>query len=589
MNFPLALLRTFVWRPNRAVDALYWYVTGRKVRARNRLRIATAASPSAYPRWIDLVENMKALTPIAAATAAEWAYLPKFSIIIFAEGSESALDATIASARKQLYPHWELLVIPPSNIDDTPAEADDQRIHRLSFAAPNPAVALNQGIAAAQGDYVLAMKAGDRLSPAALYRYAEALQENGGTTLLYGDEDRINPSGRRSNPWFKAGWNEEMFFAQDYLGSACAIKASAARAAIPIADDIADAATCALTLEVTTAHDATIRHVPHVLVHRDAQAIPDAQMARVSIVAAHLKTHRATVDAGPFGSARIAWPLPDDLPLVSIIVPTRDKVGLLRACLDGLLAKTSYPDFEVIVVDNGSVEPATLAYFDAVARDTRVRILRYDAPYNYSAINNFAVAAARGSYLCLLNNDTEILDGNWLTEMMRQAVRPHVGAVGAKLLYDDGSIQHAGVIVGLGQAAGHAHRFVRNDRPGYFNQPHIQQYVSAVTAACLVVERAKFEAVGGLDANSLAIAFNDVDLCLKLAAAGWRNIYAPQAVLIHHESRSRGRDVSPQHIERYLQELAVLQQRWATRTYIDPYYSPNLTRVNEGFLIDLPE
>ncbi|MFA5969796.1 MAG: glycosyltransferase family 2 protein [Sphingomonas sp.] len=550
--------------------------------------MATAASPSAYPTWMTLVENMKALTPIAAATTAEWAYLPKFSIIIFAEGSKSALDATIESARKQLYPHWELLVVPPSNAD-VPPEVDDRRIRWFSSAAPNPAVAFTQGIAAAKGDYVIPMKAGDQLSPAALYRYAEAMQESGGATLLYGDEDRMSPSGRRTHPWFKPDWNEEMFFAQDYLGSACAIEISAARAAIPVADDAADVATYALALGVATAHDATVRHIPHVLVHRGTEDGPDAQMARMNVVAAHLKNRRVAADAGPFGSVRIAWPLPDEFPLVSIIVPTRDKASLLRACLDGLLAKTSYPDFEVIVVDNGSVEPATLAYFDQVARDARVRILRYDAPYNYSAINNFAVAAAKGSYLCLLNNDTEILDGNWLTEMMRQAVRPHVGAVGAKLLYDDGSIQHAGVIIGLGQAAGHAHRFVRNNRPGYFNQPHIQQYVSAVTAACLVVERAKFEAVGGLDANSLAIAFNDVDLCLKLAAAGWRNVYAPQAVLIHHESRSRGRDVSPQHIERYLQELGVLQQRWATKTYVDPHYNPNLNRANESFLIDLPE
>lgn len=587
MNFSAALLRTLVWQPHRAVEALFWHVTGRKVRARNRLRMAAAASPNAYPMWMDIVERMKALAHDAPSMIGHWTQRPLFSIVVFAGSDPAALDATIASVRSQLYPDWELLIVPAT---DAAARSNDgdARIRWLPDQAPNDAAALRISAAAARGDYLVPAEAADRLSPAALFRYAEALQD-GKLTLLYGDEDRIGWTGHRAHPWFKQDWNEEMFLAQDYVGSACAIEIEAARSALPIADELAAVATGALLLSVATRPSASIRHIPHVLVHRAAEAAPDSQMLRVEAVANHLCDRNAAVSPGPFGSARIAWPLPAELPLVSIIVPTRDKAGLLRACLDGVFAKTTWPDFEVIVVDNSSVEPATFAYFDTISHDPRVRILRYDAPYSYAAINNFAADAANGSYLCLLNNDTEILDGNWLTEMMRQAMRPDVGAVGAKLLYDDGSIQHAGVVIGLGQAAGHAHRFVRNDQRGYFNQPHIQQYVSAVTAACLVVDRAKFDAVGGLDAAALAIAFNDVDLCLKLNAAGWRNVYAPQAVLIHHESRSRGRDVSPQHIDRYMRELAVLQQRWGTKTYLDPHYSPNLSRANESFLIDLPE
>ncbi|MFL5240428.1 MAG: glycosyl transferase, partial [Rhizomicrobium sp.] len=217
----------------------------------------------------------------------------------------------------------------------------------------------------------------------------------------------------------------------------------------------------------------------------------------------------------------------------------------------------------------------------------RIRVLAYPGPYNFSAINNAAALAARGAYLCLLNNDTEVVNAEWLTELMRYAVRDEVGAAGAKLLYEDGTIQHAGVVVGIGGAAGHAHRFLPATEPGYFRQPHVAQYVSAVTAACLVVEKKKFEAVGGLDEVALAVAFNDVDFCLKLEKAGWRNVYVPHAVLLHHESKSRGDDISPLNIDRYRRELRTLQERWGTTTYDDPLHNPNLDRYSETYVLNL--
>jgi GT2 family glycosyltransferase len=212
-------------------------------------------------------------------------------------------------------------------------------------------------------------------------------------------------------------------------------------------------------------------------------------------------------------------------------------------------------------------------------------VLSYKAPYNFSAINNFAARQATGSFLCLLNNDTEVVEPDWLTEMMRYAVQPNIGAVGAKLLYEDGTIQHAGVVVGVGGAAGHAHRFARADQPGYFRQPHVSQYVSAVTAACLVVAKEKYDAVRGLDEDHLPVAFNDVDLCLKLQRAGWRNVYVPHAVLLHHESKSRGSDFAPERVERYRAELRTLQERWGTKTYQDPLHNPNLDRGSETYVI----
>jgi GT2 family glycosyltransferase len=236
---------------------------------------------------------------------------------------------------------------------------------------------------------------------------------------------------------------------------------------------------------------------------------------------------------------------------------------------------------------HGSTEPRTLSLLREIAADSRVRILRDPSPYNYSALNNRAAEQARGAYLCLLNNDTEVIAAEWLTDMMCHAVRPEVGAVGAKLLYADGTMQHAGVIVGMGDAAGHAHRFAPDSEPGYFGQPHVAQAVAAVTGACLLVEADKFRAVGGLDEEALAVAYNDIDFCLKLGKAGWRNMYVPDARLFHYESKSRTKDHAPSQIARYLKELQLFQQRWGTKDYCDPLFHPNLDRSSETFVIRL--
>ncbi|WP_174298216.1 glycosyltransferase family 2 protein, partial [Sphingomonas bacterium] len=291
----------------------------------------------------------------------------------------------------------------------------------------------------------------------------------------------------------------------------------------------------------------------------------------------------ATASAGPFGTVTVRWPAPDPAPPVTILVPTRDHPELLRACVGSVLEHTRYGNYTLVIIDNGSVEPETHAYLDGIAADPRVAVLPCPMPYNYSAINNFAVRHARDGYLCFLNNDTQVTAGDWLGEMMRYAVRPAIGAVGAKLLYEDGSIQHAGVVMGLGNAAGHAHRGLRAGDPGYFAQAHAAHYASAVTGACLVVEKAKFDAVGGFDAEGLQIAYNDVDLCLKLGRAGWRNVYAPQATLFHLESKSRGADLSSAHIDRYMRELEVLQTRWGTTTVVDPMHHPGLDRASETY------
>lgn len=563
MTFWELFLRLLPWRPRQALEALYWQLTGRKLRARNRVCAGAQELPFAYELWISDFEGNQEIAREAPARVESWNSPPTFSIVLHgtSDCSKEQLGRSIESARRQVYPQWKL-VDPPVNLNK-----------------------LN--IASADADYIVPLRVGDVLSDVALFRFAEHIQKDPSISLLYGDQDVLDARGRRTQPWFKPRWNKEMFLAQDFLGSAVAIKAADARRAAEFKDGNADINLSDLLVEVAATSDGAITHIPHILCHVDASGPSSLPDERIAAVARHVEPLGAECVAGPFGTVRVSWPLPSELPLVSIIVPTRDKAELLSACLDSIFEKTNYAAYEVIVVDNESVEPESLRYLTEIAKHPKVRVFCHDEAYNYSAINNRAALQAMGSFLCLLNNDTEIVEPDWLGEMMRYAVRPEIGAVGAKLLYDDGTIQHAGVVVGLGEAAGHAHRFAPADKPGYFRQPHVAQYVSAVTAACLVVEKAKFDAVGGLDEEGLAIAYNDVDLCLKLQAAGLKNVYVPHAVLLHHESKSRGSDLSSTQIERYLSELRVLQDRWGTKGYQDPLHNPNLDPSSETYSIRL--
>jgi GT2 family glycosyltransferase len=549
--------------------------------------VGASQAPYAYDYWIESVEGNRALGSEAPEMVRRWPRRPRISVLLHAVGgaTQEQVARTIASVKVQYYTDWELILALPPGQRAAKGAHDDQRVIGLADPMLNVANALAAGAEAAGGDYLIPVRAGNLLSPSALLRIAETCQASEMPSIIYGDQDEIDERGRRKNPWFKPQWDAEMLLAQDYVSQACAIALPVARSVAPLIDASDEAAAFALALAASVVAAGQIVHVPHVLCHVEAGMKRGDQAARVAVVGDHLRFRGAEAAPGPFDTVRVTWPLPDDAPAVSIVIPTRDKVELLRACVDSVLKSTSYPNFELIIIDNGSTERAALDYLSRIANEPNVRVVSYDYPYNYSAINNYAATLSANPYLCLLNNDTEVIGGDWLTEMMRYAVRPDVGAVGAKLLYDDGTIQHAGVIIGTCEAAGHAHRFQPSEDAGYFAQPHIAREVSAVTAACLVVEKPKFEAVGGLDSEKLAVAYNDVDLCLKLRRAGWRNIYVPHAVLLHHESKSRGLDNSPKNIERYMRELAVLQERWSTPTYEDPHHNKNLDRYSETFIL----
>jgi GT2 family glycosyltransferase len=283
---------------------------------------------------------------------------------------------------------------------------------------------------------------------------------------------------------------------------------------------------------------------------------------------------------------RVQFDCPLPQPKVTIIIPTRDKATLLEKCIDSIFSKTSYTNYDIIVMDNGSSEAASFRLFEKL-QAKQVRIIRDDSAFNYSALNNQAVQNSAGQYICLMNNDIEIITAGWLEEMVSFASQPSIGAVGARLWYPNERIQHAGVIVGLGGVAGHAFVNLKRGEPGYFGRAIVHQSYSAVTAACLLVRKSIYQEVGGLD-ERLAIAFNDVDFCLRIKEAGYRNVWTPYAEMYHHESVSRGSEDTPQKKARFEQECAFIRHRWAEITAYDPAYSPNLTLGSHHFAMAYP-
>jgi GT2 family glycosyltransferase len=272
---------------------------------------------------------------------------------------------------------------------------------------------------------------------------------------------------------------------------------------------------------------------------------------------------------------------------VTIVIPTRDRADILSRCVNSVTSRSTYGRYDVLIVDNGSVEAETRSYVDQLRQDSRCSILRVDEPFNFSRLNNLAAAQARGDVLCFLNNDTEVISPDWLEELVSLAIQPDVGAVGAMLYYPDDTVQHAGVILGLGGVAAHAHNGLPRGAPGNYGRAALTQALSAVTAACLVVRKALFVDVGGFD-EQLAVAYNDVDLCLRLRARGLRNVWTPFAELYHFESASRGRDTSGPARAGFVLESRLMKERWGQALDADPYFNPNLSLSRADFGLAYP-
>lgn len=568
-----------------------------------------------YRRWIARHDRLggddrRLIAADIARLAALPGGRPRIALVmaVAAAADPGRLTAAIASVRAQLYPDWELCIATDGAGDagirplvDAAAAADPRiRVHHRPTAG-GPAAAGNSALELVTGAFVGFLGEADALAPHALYLVARTIAGDPAAELIYSDEDHLDAAGRRHTPHFKPRWNPDLLLSTNYVCHLAVFRSERLRALGGLRAACAGSADWDLVLRVAAAVAAErIHHIPHILYHwrnqPDQGRPPAADLATAAAggrlaVADHLAGRgiEAEVSIGIDGRNRVLRALPPAPPPVTVIVPTRDRLDLLRVCLDGVLERTRYPgDIEVIVVDNGSVEAATLAYLQAIAADARVRVLRQPGAFNYAALNNAAAAVARGTVLCLLNNDVEVIGSDWLAVMVAHALRPEVGAVGARLLYGNARVQHGGCILGIHGSVGHAHVLLERGDPGYFGRARVTQNLSAVTGACLVTRSDCFRRVGGLDAVNLAVAYNDIDYCLKLRAGGQLIVYAAEAELLHHESMSRGHDhISDDKRQRQAREAEWMRRTWGERLADDPCYNPNLS-LDEPFTVADP-
>jgi GT2 family glycosyltransferase len=439
-------------------------------------------------------------------------------------------------------------------------------------------------------DYIAVLHPSDRLGKTALQRLSAAVAAAPDAAVIFGDEDQIDANGRRFAPWFKPDFGDDLFLCQNGFGRAVFFKKAALQGLnLPSAAGL-DEGVYAAALEATLASGRDPLHCPGVLVHvgGDPAVSPRTRVLHLagstrrqiaeSFVARRATLAGATVE-GPdrHGFLRLCHPVPDPLPLVSIVIPTRDRKDLLEACINSLDRATSYRNKELIILDNDSAEAETKAYFAALAQRPDVRIVPAPGPFNYPRLINLGASQARGEFLMTLNNDIEAFEPDWLNELVGQASRPGVGLVGCLLLYPDHSVQHAGVIVGLSGVAGHMYADAAPDDPGYAGRARVTQDLSAVTGACQLMRRAVFERLGGLDERHLAVAYNDIDFCLRVREAGLRVIYTPHARLLHHHSASRGSDIRLERLASFTWEREYMRTRWAHVIFDDPFFNPNLS------------
>ncbi|MCM2131841.1 glycosyltransferase [Larsenimonas rhizosphaerae] len=556
-----------------------------------------------YAAWVehfdtlDVAERRRIMGIINA-----WDECPTFSIIMPTFNPEpDMLRAAIDSVIGQLYPHWELCIADDASTD--PAIRDildhyaraEPRI-KVAFREENGHISAssNSALALAKNEWVALFDHDDLLTEHALFYMAEAIRGCPDVKLLYSDEDKVDQYGHRQAPYFKPGWNRDLLYSQNFI---CHL-------GVYQRDIIERIGGFRLGLEGSQDHDLALRfieqiedhqvhHVPRVLYHwrmhaastsAGGEAKPYTVKAGLKALNEHFQRtgRRGHVEATPFGY-RARYTLPDSPPLVSLVIPTRNSADLVRMCIDSIMSKTNYPQYEILLVDNNSDDPEALAYFAELGRRPNIKVIRDEQPFNYSAINNDAVARASGEVIALVNNDIEVISEDWLTEMVSLALQPGVGAVGAKLLYPDDTIQHAGVVLGIGGVAGHSHKHFPCTSAGYLNRLNLISSYSAVTAACLVIRKSIYDDVGGLDEDHLKVAFNDVDFCLRVREAGYRNVWTPYAQLYHHESVSRGAENTPEKMARFSSEVTYMRERWGDLLDRDSAYNPNLSLIHEDF------
>ncbi|WP_245643806.1 glycosyltransferase family 2 protein [Paraburkholderia oxyphila] len=521
---------------------------------------------------------------------------------------EAFLRHCIESVREQLYDNWELCLADDASPQPHVRQVCEQYARqdsRIRYVRRDRnghiAEATNSALELATGDFSALLDHDDELAPHALYMVAAELNAQPELDFLFSDEDKIDEEGNRYEPWFKSDWNYDLMLSQNAVVHLAVYRTSILRDIGGFRSAFNGSQDYDVTLrfsERTTPE--RIRHIPFILYHWRAisgsvalattEKLYPYEAAERAIREHLARTGRnAVVERQQhLGYYRVSWPVVQPEPQVAIIIPTKDKVDLLRVAVSSILEKTRYKNYEIVIVNNNSVEPDTMAYFERVAREPNVRVIDYDKPYSFAALNNWAVTQTDAPLLAFVNNDIEVIEPDWLGEMVGHALRPEVGSVGAKLLYPNGTIQHAGVVVGIGGLAGHPHVGERGDTFGYFGRAACTQRYSAVTAACMVMRREVFLEVSGFDEVNFAVAFNDVDLGLRLGKARYANVWTPKAILYHHESASLGLPTNENRRRQFIEECDNFRRIWADVIRNDPFYNPNLTVSGGDFRPNFP-
>jgi len=548
-----------------------------------------------YQEYIDSVESEEEQPDLQRKEILAFGRKPVISVIVPVYNTDrQMLVDMIESVRNQTYENWELCLADGcSTVPDVQEvlseySAMDSRI-RIDLLSANLGIAgnSNAALALADGEYLALLDHDDLLPPWALFEIAKAINENNQPDVLYSDEDKITFDGsERFCPHFKPDWSPDYLRSINYITHLFVLKSSLMKAVGGFLPEYDGAQDHDLILRATE-KAVGIVHIPRILYHWRSHSESTAQKpgnksytqdAGVKAIQAHL-TRTGLAGKASYDMEKGVYQVNYDLtadPLISIVIPSCDHTDDLSRCIDSITSQSTYKNYEILVVENNSKKEETFAYYKRIENaQPRVRVIRWDGPFNFSAINNFAAADTKGSILLFLNNDTEVITPDWMERMLQFAQREDVGCVGAKLYYPDGTIQHAGVVLGFQGIAAHSFCRFEGDSTGYMGRAAAAQNVSAVTAACMMLRKSIFLEINGFD-ETLAIAFNDIDLCMKVREAGYNNILAPAAELIHHESKSRGLEDTPEKQARFKKEIHIFRKKWGAQLDAgDPYYNPH--------------
>lgn len=519
-------------------------------------------TPTPYQSWLDEHNN---------TLARHWNLAP-------AKTSDSDHTAQILLQSSADLPTWQTCI---ENFGRVRAGFNSQ--HRLStFSQINKLRDRNDPSLApavrSNNDYLIIAGAGVVPNSQFLTAIEQTLSRYPTSKLLFTDNDNINAIGEAWRPVVKPGWDPYLLESGNYIGPLFVCSPELYLQCDGLNPALDDAAFYDFLLRARPyLNRADVRHIPGILY---------SQSNRASLENSDRWFYKCDTDNELKQRYIEPWSLPEHLPSVDIIIPSRNQESLIRQCVNSILSKTDYPDFHITVIDNGSDESDVFKFYDSLSDDSRFTTLSHPGPFNYSAINNKAVAGTKGDILVLLNNDTQIIEPDWLSRMVSACHRPQIGCVGARLLYGNGRVQHAGVVLGMKGIAGHAHRYSKPGAPSYMHKLKTPHQVSAVTAACLAIRREVYEELGGLDERSLTVAFNDVDLCLRVHSAGYDNLLLSDVSVIHHESVSRGKDDSAGKAARFASECKTMRERWHREIHNDPYWNPLLSLVEEQPMLE---